>query len=107
MKRIALLTAAVLGVGCAHSAMAADLPVRAAPVYPAPVAVAPTWTGLYVGFNGGWGWTQNNNVSVTPTGAIAGAFPAFSISHQSNGAVFGGQLGYNWQAGNWVFGIEG
>jgi hypothetical protein len=38
----------------------ADLPVRAAPVYQAPVAVAPTWTGLYVGANTGWGSSGSN-----------------------------------------------
>ena len=45
MKRIALLlTGAVMGVGFAHNALAADLPVRA-PAYVPPVVVAPTWTG--------------------------------------------------------------
>jgi outer membrane immunogenic protein len=108
MKRIALLTAAAVGVvGLAHNAMAADLGVRPAPQVVAPAPIAPTWTGFYLGFNGGWGWTSSNNVTVTPTGAIAGAFPAFSISQQADGPVFGGQAGYNYQVGSWVFGIEG
>jgi outer membrane immunogenic protein len=108
MKRIALLTAAAVGVvGLAHTAKAADLGVRPAPQVVAPAPIAPTWTGLYVGFNGGWEWTQSNNVSFTPVGALAGLFPPFSLSQESSGAVFGGQLGYNYQAGNWVFGIEG
>src|SRR5262249_52211301 len=56
MKRIALLGVVALGVGCAHNALAADYPMVAPPVYQAPVAFAPTWTGLYIGFNAGWGW---------------------------------------------------
>ena len=26
---------------------------------------------------------------------------------KATGAVFGGQLGYNWQTGSWVWGVEG
>ena len=78
--------------------------VRAAPVAPAPVVVAPTWTGVYLGVNGGWGWTGSNSVTLTPVGIAGGSF---STGQTSDGAVFGGQLGYNWQTGNWVFGIEG
>ncbi len=49
MKRIALITAAAMGVGFAHGAFAADMGVRAAPAYVAPVVVAPTWTGSISG----------------------------------------------------------
>ena len=72
MNRVAVISTVIMGVGFAHGALAADLPVRAAPVYQAPVVVAPTWTGLYVGANGGWGWASNFNASSTfsdPTGA--------------------------------------
>jgi hypothetical protein len=48
MKRVALISTVMMGVGFAQGALAADLLVPAAPV-----AVAPTWTGLYVGANGG------------------------------------------------------
>jgi outer membrane immunogenic protein len=105
MKRIALIAAAAAGLGFAPSALAADLPVRAAPVYQAPVVVAPTWTGVYLGVNGGWGWTGSNSVAFTAIPPVAVA--PFSISQNTSGAVFGGQLGYNWQTGNWVLGIEG
>jgi outer membrane immunogenic protein len=110
MKRIGVLAAAAMGVAFAQSASAADLGVRAAPVYAPPVAVAPTWTGIYLGFNGGWGWsnTNNNNLTFAPT--VAGTFVPFTIgsgNNNANGPVFGGQLGYNYQAGSWVFGVEG
>jgi outer membrane immunogenic protein len=73
------------------------------------VVVAPTWTGLYVGANGGWGWASNFNASSTftdPTGGGVAISPAAS-NLNATGAVFGGQLGYNWQIGSWVWGVEG
>jgi hypothetical protein len=106
VNRVVLISIVI--IGAAHGALAADLPVRAAPVYQAPLVVAPTWTGLYVGANGGWGWASNFNASSTfsdPTGATVIA-PATS-NLNATGAVFGGQLGYNWQTSNWVWGVEG
>jgi outer membrane immunogenic protein len=105
MKRVAVIAAAVLGLGFAPCAHAADLSVRAAPVYQAPVVAAPTWTGIYLGVNGGWGWTGSSSVAFTAIPPVPVA--PFSIGQDTNGAVFGGQLGYNWQTGNWVLGIEG
>ena len=116
MKRMALLTVAATGMAFSQSAFAADLGVR--PAYAPPAFVAPTWTGFYLGFNGGWGWSNNhdNTLTVGPT-VPAGAFGVFSPTTFGNGGngngntqdgpVFGGQLGYNYQAGNWVFGVEG
>jgi outer membrane immunogenic protein len=106
MKRtaIALLTGvAVVGLG--YSALAADLAV------PPPPPAAPSWTGLYIGANGGWGWSNFDTAFVPdPTGAFIAvgdlAGPS-SLNTSANGGVFGGQVGYNWQTGNWVLGVEG
>ena len=113
MKRIVLLTvAAAMGIAFSQSAFAADLGLR--PAYAPPAFVAPTWTGFYAGFNTGWGWsnTNNNDLVFSPTVPAGGLgiFAPFVIGSGSNnvaGPVFGGQLGYNYQAGNWVFGVEG
>ena len=108
MKYIALVAAAAMGVGLAHNAMAADFGVRG-PVYQTPAFVAPTWTGVYLGFNGGWGWTTSNSSNLSIFSSPVGAF-AFTVpgtSNNANSPVFGGQLGYNYQNGNWVWGIEG
>ena len=71
------------------------------------MAPVQSWTGLYIGANGGWGWS-NINVSETPFGPVGIAdILAGSYSTSAKGAVFGGQLGYNWQAGNFVLGVEG
>jgi opacity protein-like surface antigen len=68
-----------------------------APVYKAPLAQAVNWTGLYVGgFTGAdYGWSE---LSV-PGSASAGLNPS--------GVLAGGTLGYNYQIGRYVLGIEG
>ena len=105
MKRIALLGAVALGVGLAQDVVAAELPVYgAAPVYQAPVAVAPTWTGIYLGFNAGWGWPNSDEGRFAFTGiAVLDVRPS-AVTFSS--PVFGGQFGYNLQTGSWVWGVE-
>src|ERR1700682_231243 len=70
------------------------------PVYKSPAYTAPifSWSGFYIGLNGGYGWGKSNwtNAAGTTTGD-------FNV----NGYVFGGTLGYNIQAGSIVYGIEG
>ena len=81
---------------------AADLAYKAPPPPPA----APTWSGFYIGLNGGWGWA-NANATVSPFGAALTDFGSQTISGNTNGAVFGAQAGYNWQfSPSWVIGIE-
>jgi len=80
-------------------------PLKAPPLPPsAPVY---SWTGFYVGVNGGWGWSSFDTIF------DPGQFPntidfTRQFLHTSvNGGVYGGQLGYNWQLNNWVLGVEG
>jgi outer membrane immunogenic protein len=103
MKRIALLGVVALSVGFANGALAADYPVWAAPVYQAPVAVAPSWTGFYLGFNAGWGWTGSGDTAIK----FGGARDVVPFTQTKSSPVVGGQLAYNWQTGSWVWGIEG
>ena len=105
MKKISLLTAAtVMSVSLTGIAKAADLPSR--PVYKAaPIAVAMyNWSGFYLGVNGGYGWS-NQCVDITAINGIGGIF-AEGCKSAGGGAV-GGQVGYRWQAGQLVFGLEG
>jgi outer membrane immunogenic protein len=98
MKRLMLAVAVVsLTVG---SAMAADLKPR---VYTKAPVMAPvfSWTGFYIGLNGGYSWGRSNT-DFTITGV-----PAGSVSQNLNGWLGGGQIGYNWQVSpTWVFGLE-
>jgi outer membrane immunogenic protein len=106
MKKL-LLTGVAFAALIAGPAMAADL---GAPVYRAPVLVpvaVSSWTGFYVGFNGGYGWS-NSSTTTTPFQNFPGlVIPPWALSQNLNGAVFGGQLGYNYQIANWVVGVEG
>jgi outer membrane immunogenic protein len=115
MKRItkqaaALLSAATI-VLAASSAFAADLPSRkggpAAPVYLPP---AFTWTGFYVGLNAGYVFGGENNVRTTGTpgfvGLIAPGIAPGNLKAGGDGFIGGGQIGYNMQYGQFVYGLE-
>ena len=54
------------------------------------------WTGFYVGINGGGGW-----------GSSTWSNPAGTADADLAGGVVGGTLGYNYQMGQTVFGLEG
>lgn len=109
MRHLLLGSIALLGL-LASSAQAADLPRRAAP--PAPVYMAPifTWTGFYVGLNAGYGFSGDRGVSISGspliTGAQAGGVVPYSLAPKRDGFIGGGQIGYNVQSGNIVYGVE-
>jgi outer membrane immunogenic protein len=65
--------------------------------------VAPiyNWTGFYIGANGGWAQSHNCWDFIPVTGPI---IP--DGCRDRSGGVIGGQLGYRWQASQWVFGLE-
>src|SRR5438105_10934060 len=88
MKKVLLASASFLAFGAFAPASAADLAAR--PYTKAPVAVASVynWTGFYLGIVGGGAW---ENASGDP---------------KMKGGFVGGTAGYNWQAGNVVFGVE-
>ena len=89
--------------GIALPALAADLPQ---PVYtkapPPPPVMAYNWSGFYLGGNLGGKWSQYESSITSGSGAVLG----FSGSGDAS-FVGGGQIGYMWQTGQWVFGIEG
>jgi outer membrane immunogenic protein len=104
MKTI-LLVSASLATLVAAPALAADLAARPYTKAPVPMmAPLPSWAGFYIGANGGADWSRNcwtlNSVAGIPVG------PASEGCHSATSGVVGGQLGYRWQANNWVFGVE-
>lgn len=115
MRRLSfVLIAALASVGLGHVALAADLPVKS-PAYKAPV-VAPlyNWTGPYAGIAGGavWGHSKQTDPGIPCDffGTCAGPAPAPELadgSYAVTGGIIGGTLGYNWQQGPWVYGLEG
>ena len=64
----------------ASPAFAADMPLKAAPVY----APAFSWTGYYIGASAGYNWSQNG---VDPGETVAFASPAFGIDASSTAAA--------------------
>ena len=94
MKRVFL---ALVGLAAlTGTAAAADLPRPApAPYYKAPVEVQVyNWTGFYIGINGGGGFGRSQWDSIGSS---------FDIS----GGLVGGTVGYNYQFGQAVVGVEG
>ena len=83
----------------AAPASAADMAVKAPP--PAPLPVIYDWSGFYIGGNGGWGQSRNCWDFLDAAGV---AFA--SGCRERSGGLIGGQIGYRWQAGQWVFGLE-
>jgi outer membrane immunogenic protein len=98
MKNYLLSGVAALGLLAAGAATAADLPARKGPVMAPVYAPVFTWTGFYVGGNAGYGWGNVNagNTFATRTVTIG----------DTDGFVGGGQIGYNYQMGQFVLGLE-
>ncbi|MBX9776085.1 MAG: outer membrane beta-barrel protein [Xanthobacteraceae bacterium] len=88
MKIKGILLASAAGVASMPGAQAADLPVKS---YPAAAPVAVSWAGLYIGAHAG--------------GASTREF-IWDDSYHRASFVGGGQIGYNFQAGNFVYGVE-
>jgi outer membrane immunogenic protein len=90
MNRVAVACVGLWALA-GSAAGAADL----APYYQPGPAYNPiyTWTGFYVGINGGGGWGRSQWDGVD----------TFDVS----GGLIGGTVGYNWQFGQAVLGAEG
>jgi len=102
MKKVLLVTASLIALGA--PAVAADLAARPYTKAPAMIAAVYDWSGFYIGANGGWG-TSHNCWTNTAVAGVAFA-PASEGCHDADGGTVGGQIGYRWQAGSWVFGLE-
>ena len=81
----------------ASAASAADMSVPRPPMQAAFFAPPFTWTGFYVGANVGGGWASST---------LNDSFTGASLGNSTSGFVGGGQLGYNYQMGNFVLGAE-
>ncbi|MGL3208141.1 outer membrane protein [Bradyrhizobium sp. BR 1433] len=102
MKKILLALTAVAAMTA--SASAADLAARPYTKAPAPVPVAPSWTGFYIFGGGGGGvWDADTGVQSTVTGA-----PILGFNQRQGGDGWYGTVGagYDWQTANsWVIGV--
>jgi outer membrane immunogenic protein len=97
MKKLLLAGVTLIALGT-MSASAADIQRRQMPAK-APAYVPPpayNWTGFYLGINGGGAWGRSDFSA-----------PFASGSFDTSGWLAGGTIGYNWQTGPVVFGLEG
>jgi outer membrane immunogenic protein len=93
------------------TAQAADMPVKA----PRPVApVMYNWTGFYIGGHIGGAWADRNGhdrfdgdrcISGAWTGLVC--FDDNGFGRNDGSFIVGGQIGFNYQVGQWVWGVEG
>ncbi len=96
MKR--LLMAGALALAAGGQALAADLPQPGPPRAPATYVPVPapafSWSGIYVGINGGYAFGSGDFSSGASVSGV-------------NGFLAGGTIGANYQWGRFVLGIEG
>jgi outer membrane immunogenic protein len=86
MKKAFLTAVSLVALGMAP-ALAADLPARTYTKAPVAVATVGNWTGFYLGAMGGY---AKEDATFAPV----------------SGGLAGGTIGYNWQTGPVVFGLE-
>lgn len=106
-----LLISTMLTAASLNTSLAADLiarPVTKAP----PIVAASPWSGWYAGINGGGTWS-NNTASLSDTSSpaifstgVALGYTPLSMDAKHGGGFGGGQIGYNWQTGSWLLGLE-
>lgn len=101
LARLALLCGSLF---CMAPAMAADMPSsRLLPPAPA-LPDLYSWTGIYLGVQGGYSWGQERT---TFSDTLGRAFNGAAFRQSSDSALGGAHAGFNYQTGSIVFGIEG
>jgi outer membrane immunogenic protein len=106
----AYLLSSVSSLAFAGTVAAADMrmPVKAPP----PVVVVSTWAGPYIGVNAGVAWHRWKFTDVTNQLGFLPVVTNAVVNHTywsdtEAALTAGGQIGYNWQSGRIVFGVEG
>jgi outer membrane immunogenic protein len=89
MKKMILAMTVTGLTAAAGAASAADLPRSSVPYFSGPPPAVYNWSGFYAGGNLGYEWGKVTNSSGNPAGLLGGV-----------------QGGYNWQNGQFVFGVE-
>jgi outer membrane immunogenic protein len=104
-KSLISLVAICLSAVSGGIAAAADLLVKAPPLIP-----VYSWTGCYIGGNGGGGWTRKNATVTNETFSTGASVPTDIAlgSLTADGAAYGGQIGCDYQINSsWVVGVRG
>jgi iron complex outermembrane recepter protein len=75
--------------------------------YKAPIVTAWSWAGPYLGVNLGYSAGKSKTDALFNDATLGTPLLATGSSDSLKGLIGGVQAGYNWQAGNWVAGLEG
>ena len=97
-------TTALATCGAASAADLAARPYTKAPAYIEPLY---NWGGFYVGGHIGGAWTNEQWINSGNGAPFADLIPGEGFRQRGSGIMGGAQIGYNWQAANYVFGLEG
>jgi outer membrane immunogenic protein len=126
-SKVANLLVVAFSLGFAQAASAADMPVKAPMMAP-----AFSWTGFYAGVHAGGSWSAGDDPDYTLTDPTAGApftsrnfawcgapagvvnvpvtspnpFDIQKTCNNDSSFLGGAQIGYNWQTGSIVYGVE-
>jgi outer membrane immunogenic protein len=101
MKKPSVIAIGIAALGFTSSAFAADMAARPYKAPPPVIAPIYNWSGFYIGVNGGWGNSHNCWDFVGVGGVVVA-----DACRDASGGVVGGQIGYRWQANQFVFGLE-
>jgi outer membrane immunogenic protein len=99
LGRLVLATAMLSPVILAAGSIVAEAADASRPAYRVPPPPPPlyyNWTGLYAGVHVGGGWSD---LGLNEFGFIGS-------NNNGSGAIAGGQIGYNFQVGQYVWGLE-
>ncbi|HEX8048011.1 outer membrane protein [Rhizobium sp.] len=102
MHKVLGSAAFLFAVAMSSAAYTADLSVSTPPAAPIEQPVF-TWTGFYVGLNGGGAFGGDDKFGLHSGDTFLGKFGKI----EGSGFFGGGQIGYNYQIDpNWVIGLE-
>jgi outer membrane immunogenic protein len=99
----AVAIGAIMSVGAVSAADFGAVPYTKAPPM-VPIDPLVSWAGFYIGVNAGGAWAHSDITDINPYAALA--LPGTVTSINTSGFLAGGQAGYNWQASNFLFGLE-
>jgi outer membrane immunogenic protein len=102
------VAACALTAGLAAPAFATDLPRKSVPqTFAQPLPIF-TWTGFYLGINGGYSFGNGTSAITGSPGLVGTGFaPGGKLKTVGDGFMIGGTAGYNYQIGQFVVGLEG
>lgn len=108
MKKLLASLVAVGALALAAPVHAADMPMKAPMAAPV-MAVPFSWSGFYLGAHVGGGWADESWCrDGSGVDGCAVRVPGANYANVDPSGFLGGlQAGFNWQTGQFVFGVEG